>query len=202
METLESRVMLVSEGAVFSVERVVSTAGLLGTVSAVARWGDGSQSNLAVGPTPSSGPIRARFDYQFDTTGFFSVQERRDILQAAADIVFSKYSDVLAAITPSGTNTWQAVFPNPTTGATQVINGGTIAANEIVIYVGARDLPGTTVAQAGPGGLGWSGTTAWGQAVTSRGQGGALGTTLTDVGPWGGSMTVDPTTKWHFGATT
>jgi hypothetical protein len=202
METLESRVMLVGEGAVFSFDRVVSTAGLLGNVSAVALWGNGSQSNVVVGATPAAGPIRPRFDYSLDTTGFFNVQERRDILQVAADIVFSKFSDVLTAITPSGTNTWQAVFPNPTTGATQVINGGVIAANEIVIYVGARDLPGTTVAQGGPGGLGWSGTTAWGQSVTSRGQPGALGTTLTDIGPWGGSMTVDPTIKWHFGATT
>lgn len=202
IETLESRVMLVGEGAVFSFDRVVSTAGLLGNVSAVARWGDGSQANVVVGATPATGPIRPRFDYSLDSTGFFNVQERRDILQVAADIVFSKFSDVLTAITPSGTNSWQAVFPNPTTGATQVINGGAIAANEIVIYVGARDLPGTTVAQGGPGGLGWSGTTAWGQAVTSRGQPGALGTTLTDIGPWGGSMTVDPTIKWHFGATT
>ena len=202
LEILESRAMLVSEGSLFSVDRTVSTAGLLGAVSAVAQWGDGTQTNLTVANAPATGPIKVTFNYSLDSTNFFGSAERKAVLQAAADIVFSKYRDVLAAITPTQTNTWKAVFPNPRTGAQQIVNGGNIAANEIVIYVGARDLPGTEVATAGPGGLSWSGTNAWRDAVTGRGQPGALGTTLTDVAPWGGSMTVDPTIKWHFGLTT
>jgi len=194
--------MLVAEGSIFVVDHTVSTAGLLDNVSAVAQWGDGTQSSLTVASAPAAGPIRARFDYSLDTTGFFNASERRAILQAAADIVFSKFSDILTAITPSQSNTWQTILHNPTTGVEKIIDGGAIASNELLIYVGARNLPGNSVASAGPGGFGWRGTPAWGNIVTGRGQPGALGTTLTDVATWGGTMTVDPATKWHFGLTT
>ncbi len=137
--------------------------------------------------------------------GFFNVPERRQILQAAADIVFSKFSDQLLAISPSGARSWTLSFPNPTTGATETLPGGNLAANELLIYVGARDLPGNQVAEGGPGNSRWSaprGDTAWEQIVIGRGQPNAVGNSATDFATWGGILTVDPTVAWHFGPTT
>lgn len=201
-EPLEARLAFIAEGGSVAIDTVVETTAVVGNVTAFADWGDGTRTNLNVSNGPTQGPLRARFDYTYDTTGFFNAPERRQILQAAADIVFSKFSDQLAAITPSGTNTWKARFFAPNTGALVEVNNLNVAANELVIYVGARDLPGSEVGAGGAGGIASSGTTAWINAVKSRGQSGVLANPRTDFGPWGGSVAVDPTVNWHFGPTT
>jgi Dockerin type I domain len=204
-ESLEHRLAMISEGSEILIDAFLDTSGVVGSISAQANWGDGTNAALNVTNPPTKGPITVRFDFSYDTSGFFNVPERRQILQAAADIVFSKFSDQLSAITPTAGRSWSLSFPNPTTGATESLPGGNLAANELVIYVGARDLPGNQVAEGGPGNSRWSaprGDAAWEQIVIGRGQPNAVGTSATDFATWGGILTVDPTASWHFGPTT
>jgi hypothetical protein len=200
-ECLERRLPMTAEGTSFAIDTSVETTGVLGTVVAVAEWGNGASSLLTVSPTPATGPLTARFDYSYDSTGFFNDPARRQILQASVDLIFSKFSDQLSAIAPSGNNTWNAVFQHPATGQQVSLPNLTINANEILIFPGARDLPGTQAASAGPGGYSWRGTSAWGQTVAGRGQPGATAAAPYDFSPWGGSITVDPSRPWHFGPT-
>ena len=206
LELLDLRLAMIAEGSSYSLDAVIDTSAVLGSISAVAEWGDGTSTPLAVSTTPAVGPIKVRFDYTLDTGNFFNTAEKRDILQIAAEMVFSRFSDSLTAITPSGTNTWQAVLFNPATGGQVSIPNLNIAANELVVYVGARPLSvqtgGQTVALGGSGGSAANGTAAWVNSVVGRGQPGALTPVPTDTAPWGGSITVDPNVKWHFGPTT
>ncbi len=202
IEGLEQRLAMISEGGTFAIDTVLDTSALLGSISAQAGWGDGTRTPINVSPAPASGPLRVRFDYSRDTTGFFNTAEKRDILQVAADLVLSRFSDSLTAITPSGTDTWNAVFFDPSSTGQITIPNMSIAANELVVFVGARPIGGQTVALGGSGGSSSSGTTQWVQTVIGRGQAGALSPVPTDTSPWGGSITVDPNVKWHFGPTT
>ena len=141
-------------------------------------------------------------NYDYDTSGFFNSAARRAILQQAVDTLTGSINESLAAIAPSGTNTWSISFVNPATGATETINNPTIPADTLVIYIGARSLGGNERGFGGPGGYGWSGTQAWGDLVGGRGHVGALLPQPDDFAPWGGSVTFDYTANWFFGATT
>lgn len=202
-EKLEDRRMLAtSEGEVFSFQRTIDTSGLLGTLSGTIQWKDGTQSAAVISNAPSAGPLRIRFDYSLDSSGFFASQTRRDVLQAAGDALIQKFSDSLLAIAPSGVNQWTASFQNPSTGQTQNIQNLNIAQNELVIYAGARSLPSGTLALAASGGYSASGTQSFLNTVIGRGQAGALTSPATDYGPWGGSIAFSSSNTWHFGATT
>lgn len=142
------------------------------------------------------------FDYSLDATGFFADQSRRDLMDQAASIYEGRINDTLSALQPSGGNTWTAIFNNPATGADVQLGNQTIAAGTIRVYVGSRDLPGTTLAEGGPGGFNASGSTSWVQLVQARGQAGALQSPATDFGPWGGVITFDPNINWFFGSGT
>lgn len=86
VEPLESRRLLVGQGEVFSISETVDASGLLGDVSAQIRWGDDTSSaaNSVVGGN-QTGDLRIEFDYSLDDNDFFDSQERRDLLQIAAD---------------------------------------------------------------------------------------------------------------------
>ncbi len=203
IELLEVRLAMIAEGSIYSFSGVtVDTSAILGPISAQADWGDGSRTPIQVSASPTAGPFVVRFDYSLDTGQFFNTPEKQAILQIAADMVFSRFGDSLSAITPSATNRWEATFTDPATGAVISRPMGNLGANEFVIFVGTRDLPGNSVAVAGPGGTSWNGAADFGQTVLTRGQTGATGSNQTDFGPWGGSLTVDPNIDWHFGATT
>ncbi len=202
LERLEERYAFSVEGSTFAIDQTLDTTGLLGTVSANAQWGDGTQSALTVSNQTPVGSLRARIDYSLDTRGFFSIPERRQLLQAAADSLISKFSDSLSAIQPSGTNTWKARIRNPVTAATTEFTNLTIAANEILIFAGSRDLPGNQLGEGGAGGISSSGSQDWVNLVKSRGQAGALAATPTDFGPWGGYIAFDDLATWHFGTDT
>jgi hypothetical protein len=147
--------------------------------------------------------LTIQFDYRYDTNGFFSQQNRKDVLVAAADYLTARLDDSLSAITPSGSNTWTASFFNPLTGSVTSLSNLTIAANTILVFVGGRNMAGTQLGEGGFGGYGSSGTTAWSNLVKGRGQAGALLSSPTDFGTWGGSLSFDMSgTDWHFGLTT
>ncbi|MGV3483812.1 MAG: dockerin type I domain-containing protein [Planctomycetaceae bacterium] len=196
---MERRALLVAEADPFDLTRAFDVTGLAGTPTATINWGDGSQSAATVTGGTAAGTVQIRFDYSLDTTGFLSAANRRAALNAAASIVSSRLTDTLSAIRPSGTNTWTASTFHPATGAVVNFNNLNIAANEIVVYVGARELGTSQLGSGGPGGIAARGTSDWLNTVSGRGQAGALATPKTDFGPWGGSLAFDSSTNWYFG---
>lgn len=142
--------------------------------------------------------IDIQFDYSFDTQGFFSAPERRNTLEAAALVFEARLTDNLTAITPGGGNSWSARFTHPGTGTLQSVSNPTIAANVLRVYAGGRDLAGSTVGEGGPGGFSAGGNQAWFDQIEYRGQLSGANNPPTDFGPWGGSITFDLGTSWHF----
>jgi hypothetical protein len=141
------------------------------------------------------------FDYTYDTSGFFSGANagRRDVLAQAAAAYGSRITDSLAAIAPNGGNSWQATFANPSDpSATVSLSNLSVAADTIVIYVGAASLGSGVLAQAAPGGFSSNGNSTWLNNVAARGQTGALGSSPTDFGPWGGAISFNSGAAWHF----
>jgi hypothetical protein len=201
-ESLEPRFAMTAEGSVYSLQQSYDTSGLGGAVSGVVEWGDGQTAPLAISSQPGLGPLRFRFDYSLDSSGFFADNQRRQILQNVADSITSKLSDTLQAIVPSGASTWTATFPDPSTGAAASRLNLTINANEILVFAGARSM-GNIRGLASRGGFRNAGSTQeFIDIVRARGQTGALSNPANDFGPWGGSVAFDSVSNWHFGADT
>ena len=114
--------------------------------------------------------------------------------------------------TTSGTTAaldFRGVYSDPNTGAQQVLDPLSVATGEIRVFVGARALGGSTLGQAGPGGLGvqtgggGSNASAWPAALAgasaaaegslSRGDGPVIGnlTGSLDFGAFTGTYDVD-----------
>src|SRR5262245_6575355 len=79
--------------------------------------------------------LRVLFDYSLDASGFFNDSSRRDVLETAGRMLGDRLGDTLTAISPSGSNKWNATFTNPATGQTKSISNKSIAANTILVYV-------------------------------------------------------------------
>ena len=203
MERLSPRYALTAEGQSFSFNQTIDTSAIGGTIGGIVQWGDGTLSPASVGASPTAGPLSIRFDYSMDSSGFFGSQERRNSLQFAANSIISKFSDQLTAIQPTGSDQWTAKFLNPATGAQDTRNNLVIPANEILIFAGARGLNSGELGRGEKGGFNASSTSqAFLDAVKARGQTGALLSTATDFGPWGGTIAFSSTANWHFGLTT
>ena len=149
--------------------------------------------------------VSFQFDYSLDTSHFFDNPAARSALEQAANSLGSFLSDSLEAIVPSGNNSWLAQFHSPGSGSIVNVTDLTVAANTLVIFAGARDLSGGTVAEGAPGG--WSSGNSdsqWLDLLSRRGQTGAVvdpRRTATDFGPWGGSLAFDSLgTDWYFGS--
>ncbi|MEZ6130516.1 MAG: GEVED domain-containing protein [Planctomycetaceae bacterium] len=140
-----------------------------------------------------------RIDYTYDTSGFFNVQARRDVLEQVASVYESRITDTLDAIVPSGGNSWNAIINNPTTGAQTTVSNPTIPADTVVVYVGARNLS-SGLGIGGPGGFSSVGSPAFNTAVETRGESGVIpnGTNDTDFAPWGGTISFDNSVNWNF----
>jgi hypothetical protein len=183
----------------------------------------------------SASALTIRIDYSIDdnvATGskFFSTgnpqgasagAQARAALNAAAAFYSSELNDTLSAIqapTFTGQNGtvnwyWNLVFNNPQTALNEVKSNQVIAANEYVVYVGARNLPSGELGRGGPGG--WE--------LLPRDQNGSFTSqesnqiqqihnqfinTLSTRGEasgfsrWGGVLSIDNNTDWHFNHTT
>jgi hypothetical protein len=148
-------------------------------------------------PAPA---LDIQFDYTYDTGNFFfNHNDRKALLDTAAAVFETRLTDTLTAITPGGSNSWHADFFSPVDGSTVSVSNLTIATGVVKVYVGARQLGGSTLGEGGPGGWGASGSQAWFNTLTARGQTGALAATPTDFGPWGGSLAFDIDSDWYFG---
>jgi hypothetical protein len=136
--------------------------------------------------------LAVQFDYTFDAAGFFNDPTRRAVLQQAADDLGEQISTPLAAITPSGRNSWSEVFADPTTGQDVRVNNPSVPADTVVVYVGGRPLSGAEVGESAPGGSPALGSGTWVNAVSTRG--------TTGFSTWGGSIAFDTTATWFFGS--
>jgi hypothetical protein len=175
--------------------------------------------------------ITVTIDYSKDTSGFFGTSnpqgptgaaQARTSLEAAATF----YSDILedtfstfeipetfyGSLGGEARWFWKQRITNPTTGLNEAtLNASAPAANDFVVFVGARDLPDAGLGLAGPGGFvgGFASesgafTTAERTQLdateaaflngTKRGQ-------STGFSSWGGSAAFDNGTNWHFNHT-
>lgn len=149
-----------------------------------------------------------QFDYTYDTGGFFTAS-RKQVLEAAATYLESRIEDNLAAIpAASSPQTWKPTFNNPTTGVQLQLTGVSIPAQTMVVYVGARNIGGSTLAQATSATAitAFNGVAGdpWRTTVLGRGQSGVdiypavNGNTSTDYGPWGGSISFSTQFSYYF----
>lgn len=148
-----------------------------------------------------------RFDYSYDTSGFFD-QTRRAVLEQAAASVTSRLQDSLSAIPYSGgSQSWTPAFYDPAVGSVVQLPGLTVDEDNVVVFVGARALTEGTLAEASFGtgitALSGSAGTAWRETVLGRGQAGVdvdgvLPNTSSDFGPWGGSISFTTSYGWYF----
>ena len=136
------------------------------------------------------------FDYSLDDNNFFN-SARRNVMEAAAARYEDFFADTLAAIPSPGTNTWTAGHTHPSSGEPWTQQDLELAENEIRIYLGARDLPGTTIGLASFS-YSYFGTPAWNNLIQYRGQ----SQSGFDTAPWGGSISFDLENDWHDGLTT
>ncbi len=154
---------------------------------------------LAFASSAQALTIEIRYDY--DSQGFFNQAGSKAALRAVADFYERILTDSLDPIVPSGSNTWTPNFNHPGTGATQTVPGLVVPANTVILYVGGRDLGGSTRGIAGPGGYDAIGFTPWVNTLQGRGQAGALATPATDFSLWGGSASFDIDSTWNFSTT-
>ncbi|MDG2220622.1 MAG: dockerin type I domain-containing protein [Rubripirellula sp.] len=226
-EALENRRLLAAEGSVYEWSGAYDASGLAGSVSAEVRWGDGTTSpptSISGGETSSQ--LRVRFDYSLDSSNFFSGEgfNRRALLDLAAESLVGRFADDLTAIVPGGLSQWQPAVFHPSSGPANQSRGTlvdlspnlSIPENEIIVYVGARDLPGNNRGVGGGGQFSFPATDiscqtqaecdqqlasieAFRNTVRTRGEAGAAGPVQTDVAPAFGSISFDSETNWFFG---
>lgn len=112
----------------------------------------------------SASAVSISLVYQNPSDPFFNTTAQATMNQAAADVSFaittslnSLTQDVYTGTNGSTTATanWSLSYTNPTDGTTQVtLPTFALGIDEIVIYIGSRDLPGSTLGVGGPGGAG------------------------------------------------
>lgn len=135
--------------------------------------------------------ILIQVDYSYDSGFFANNPQARATMERVASELGNSLDANLAAIAPSGGNTWVATFPDPTTGAMQSLANPTIGANTIRVYVGARPLSGNEAGFAFTAGYSASGSPSWTNTVETRNWGG--------FAPWGGSIAFDSAQPWYYG---
>ncbi|WP_218934612.1 fibronectin type III domain-containing protein [Rosistilla ulvae] len=135
------------------------------------------------------------FDYSYDDSGFFDTQAKAALERAATDYE-TRLLDTLSAIpAPTAGNSWTASFQDPETGSTVNLPNLQLAENEVRVFVGSRNLTGTTLGKASTGyGVQYTDPN-WVDTVLWRGQSGA-----NEQSTWGGSIAFDTTPTWHFDA--
>ncbi|MBK1792282.1 hypothetical protein [Persicirhabdus sediminis] len=162
-----------------------------------------------LGLTIPAAAIDIVIDYTYDTTNFFDTQEKRDAIEAVADFYGEIITDELAAIDPSlfPSYIWRITFADPLTGDSIVLENPSIPANTIIIYVGGKDLDGSTAGQASTGSIAYHNVESWKKHIFGRGKPGAEITTSslrTEYAPWGGIVmfdTIKPDStprEWNF----
>jgi hypothetical protein len=135
--------------------------------------------------------VTIQLNYSYDTGFLANNPQAQATLQAVATQMGDNISANLAALAPSGGNTWSATFYDPATGGQTSVSNPAVPADTIVIYVGARALSSSEAGFGGFGGYSISGSQSWISTVQTRDWSG--------FAPWGGSVTFDTTQNWYYG---
>ena len=154
--------------------------------------------------------LSIQINYDYDTNDFFNTQAKKDAMQSVANQVAATINDHLAAIVPSGTDTWGESFIDPSTGEDREVDNQVLPADTLIVYVGGRDLGPSIAAEASPGvsvpistvpitGANLSAYLAWADVVMGRGKAGALDVMASAFGPWGGSISFNTSDQFEFG---
>lgn len=170
----------------------------------------------------SASAVNIVVSYAYDTNNFFPPgSQARAAIEATASFYSGILNDTFSAIsTPPDLHSatfsgiaswdWSLNFPNPSTGAQVELHNQSIAADEYRIYVGARNLSGSTLGIGGPGGSGWSSDNNGG--FFTQGEINQINQIRSDFqadvehrdetsgfAGWGGAITFDSSgTVWHF----
>lgn len=149
-------------------------------------------------PPSLQGAVSFELDYTYDIGGFFTA-EKRSLMSLVAGLYEARLEDSLDAVTPGGSDHWTLQFYSPADGSLAQVIDPTLAADTVRIYLGARNLGGSTLGVGGFGGIAsGSGSGAFVTSASTRGQAGVGSNT--DFGPWGGSITFNSTSTWHVDA--
>ncbi|OUR73844.1 hypothetical protein A9Q78_02130 [Methylophaga sp. 41_12_T18] len=143
--------------------------------------------------------VSINFDYQFDTSGFFTnlntgeaITERRQALDLAASY-YEGFTDNLTTIQSHNSNTWSVSITNPGNISQQVtLVDETINQDTIKIFVGGSSSYPGVLGFAGTGSVSASGTAEFTNSVINRGQGSG------DYGIWGGYAWFNAVHDWSF----
>lgn len=145
--------------------------------------------------------VKIQLDYTYDTNGFFDQPGAKEAMREAADFFEGLLQDSLLRIDPdsySGSNTWTALAFHPGAGGYVELVDLIVPEDTLIVFVGGRDLGGV-IGLGGPGGIaGGGGSQAWVDVVLGRGQAGALSSPASDFSLWGGTITFNNQTDWHF----
>ncbi len=136
--------------------------------------------------------VAFQFDYRYDTTGFFNDASHRAALERSGADLLSRLDGHLAALAPSGANTWSQVLTDPATGGEVRVQNPTVPADTLMVYVGGARSSAGEAAEGGPGGYQVAGGAGWQTAVATRGASG--------FSTWGGSVSFAVGINWYFGA--
>ncbi|MBX9655283.1 peptidase M10A and M12B matrixin and adamalysin [bacterium] len=147
--------------------------------------------------------VIVQIDYSYDSSGFFTNSAARHALETGIAHIASRLNDDLTAITPGPTpfgfsNHYNVAFTNPSTGTAVNIQDFAVPDKTLIVYVGARDLPGETLGIGGAGGWSLSGLPDFVESARLRGQGETQGAVAIDFAPWGGAITFDSLADWSF----
>ncbi len=145
--------------------------------------------------TPS---VTVRFDYTYDTTGFFTSADRRAALSDVANTITANLNDSLAALAPTPQNTWQANTWNSATNSTLNFANFAVGADEVVIFITAGNLGGALGIASG-GSYSASGSQDWLDTVRTRGQTGV--DSGADFSTWGGLIAFNSAANFSFTGT-
>jgi len=150
-------------------------------------------------------------DYTYGSSSFFD-DTAKMVLESAASYFESVITDDLTAIesdaVEGGGNNFTATFDNPSDSSSTVsLSNYDVAADTIVVYVGAQDLGSTTLAWGGPGGYIASGTSEFVTNAVTRGETQAISgvenpddgeKTATDFATWGGAVSFNTNASWYY----
>ena len=165
-------------------EVTVEATNLLGNTTIETFSVEVMESNIVPDPAEQPSGFDITFDFRFDTNGFFDTQERRDALEAAADIWEAIIQDEFEDL-PVGT---PILVTNPQTEESEFFNSDFII-DDLVIFVGAVNQGEGTLASAAP-----SGSFEVGSTLEERFTG-------PDFEPWVGHISFNPDLPWFFDPT-